>query len=54
MDGTTKTIQRRGVSMERLTTRHNGVAVIKDKSKHKEAMEKIKRWDDEVITRRLS
>lgn len=25
-----------------------------DKSKHKEAMEKIKRWDDEVITWRLS
>lgn len=27
--------------MERLTTRHNGVAVIKDKSKHKEAMERL-------------
>lgn len=32
--------------MERLTTRHNGVAVIKDKSKHKEAMEKLACYED--------
>lgn len=32
--------------MERLTTRHNGVAVIKDKSKLKEAMEKLARYED--------
>ena len=32
--------------MERLTTRHNGVAVIKDKSKHKEAMEKLARYEE--------
>jgi hypothetical protein len=32
--------------MERLTTRHNGVAVIKDKSKHKEAMEKLAHYED--------
>ena len=32
--------------MERLTTRHSGVAVIKDKSKHKEAMEKLARMED--------
>ena len=32
--------------MERLTTRHNGVAVIKDKSKHKEAMEKLAHLED--------
>lgn len=32
--------------MERLTTRHNGVAVIRDKSKHKEAMEKLARYED--------
>lgn len=32
--------------MERLTTRHNGVAVIKDKSKHKKAMEKLARYED--------
>lgn len=32
--------------MERLTTRHNGVAVIKDKSKHKEAMERLARYEE--------
>lgn len=32
--------------MERLTIRHNGVAVIKDKSKHKEAMEKLARYEE--------
>lgn len=32
--------------MERLTTRHNGVAVIKDKSKHKEAMQKLAELED--------
>ena len=32
--------------MERLTTRHNGVAVIKDKRKHKEAMEKLARYEE--------
>lgn len=32
--------------MERLTTRHSGVAVIKDKSKHKEAMEKLANYED--------
>ena len=32
--------------MERLTTRHNGVAVIKDKNKHKEAMEKLARYEE--------
>lgn len=32
--------------MERLTTRHNGVAVIKDKSKHKEAMEKLAYYEE--------
>ena len=32
--------------MERLTTRHSGVAVIKDKSKHKEAMEKLARMEE--------
>ena len=32
--------------VERLTTRHNGVAVIKDKSKHKEAMEKLARYEE--------
>lgn len=32
--------------MERLTTRHSGVAVIKDKSKLKEAMEKLARIEE--------
>ena len=32
--------------MERLTTRHCGVAVIKDKSKLKEAMEKLAAYED--------
>ena len=32
--------------MGRLTTRHNGVAVIKDKSKHKEAMEKLAQYEE--------
>lgn len=32
--------------MERLTTRHNGVAVIRDKSKHKEAMEKLAKYEE--------
>lgn len=32
--------------MERLTEYHNGVAVIRDKSKHKEAMEKLARYED--------
>lgn len=34
------------VKMERLTTRHSGVAVIKDKSKLKEAMEKLARIEE--------
>ena len=34
--------------MERLTTRHNGVAVIKDKSRHKEAMEKLARYEEPI------
>lgn len=33
--------------MERLTTRHNGVAVIRDKSKHKEAMEKLAQYEEQ-------
>lgn len=37
---------RKEKSMERLTTRHSGVAVIKDKSKMKEAMEKLARYED--------
>ena len=32
--------------MERLTERHAGVAVIKDKSKHKEAMEKLAKLEE--------
>lgn len=32
--------------MERLTTRHCGVAVIKDKSKFKEAMEKLAAYEE--------
>ena len=32
--------------MERLTIRHSGVAVIKDKSKLKEAMEKLARYEE--------
>lgn len=32
--------------MERFTEYHNGVAVIKDKSKHKEAMEKLARYEE--------
>lgn len=32
--------------MERLTTRHKGVAVIKEKSRHKEAMEKLARYEE--------
>lgn len=32
--------------MERLTTRHCGVAVIKDKTKLKEAMEKLATYED--------
>lgn len=49
--------------MERLTTRHNGVAVIKDKSKHKEAMEKLAKYEEleeaneqakELVTVRIS
>ena len=32
--------------MERLTTRHSGVAVIKDKSKLKDAMEKLAHYED--------
>ena len=32
--------------MERLTEYHNGVAVIKDKSKLKEAMEKLAHYED--------
>lgn len=32
--------------MERLTVRHSGVAVIKDKSKIKEAMEKLARYEE--------
>lgn len=32
--------------MERLTEYHNGVAVIRDKSKHKEAMEKLARYEE--------
>lgn len=32
--------------MERLTTRHCGVAVIKDKNKLKEAMEKLAAYED--------
>ena len=32
--------------MERLTTRHNGVAVIRDKSKLKEAMEKLAGYEE--------
>ena len=35
--------------MERLTTRHNGVAVIRDKSKHKEAMEKLARYEEAKV-----
>ena len=31
----------------RYTERHGGVAVIKDKSKHKEAMEKLAKVEDE-------
>ena len=33
--------------MERLTTRHNGVAVIKDRSRIKEAMEKLARYEEQ-------
>ena len=32
--------------MERLTTRHNGVAVIKDKTKLKDAMEKLAAYEE--------
>ena len=32
--------------MQRLTTRHNGVAVIRDKSKLKEAMEKLAGYEE--------
>ena len=41
-----KTPQYKEENMERLTTRHNGVAVIKDKSKHKEAMEKLAYYEE--------
>ena len=34
----------------RYTERHGGVAVIKDKSKHKEAMEKLAKVEDEEET----
>lgn len=33
--------------MERLTTRHSGVAVIKDRSRIKEAMEKLARYEEQ-------
>lgn len=36
--------------MERLTTRHSGVAVIKDKSKIKEAMEKLAQYEETGLT----
>lgn len=36
--------------MERLTTRHSGVAVIKDKSKIKEAMERLARYEETGLT----
>ena len=35
------------MSMERLTERHCGVAVIKNKSKLKEAMEKLATYEDD-------
>ena len=38
--------QERVKRLERLTTRHNGVAVIKDKTKHTEAMEKLARYEE--------
>ena len=31
----------------RLTERHCGVAVIKDKTKHKQAMDKLAKYEDE-------
>lgn len=32
--------------MERLTEYHGGIAVIRDKSKHKEAMEVLAKYED--------
>lgn len=37
-------------TMERLTTRHDGIAVIKDKSKIKEAMELLARYEETGLT----
>ena len=32
--------------MERLTERHGGIAVIRDKNRHKEAMEVLAKYED--------
>lgn len=39
--------------MERLTEYHCGVAVIKDKSKHKKAMAKLAKYEDEEEQRKI-
>jgi hypothetical protein len=41
-----KRIEQEGELMERYTTRHHGVAVIKDKDKLKEAMQRLAEYED--------
>ncbi len=36
--------------MERLTERHSGVAVIRDKNRHREAMEVLAKYEDTRLT----
>lgn len=36
--------------MERLTERHSGVAVIRDKNRHKEAMEVLAKYEETGLT----
>lgn len=36
--------------MERLTERHSGIAVIRDKNRHKEAMEVLAKYEETGLT----